>query len=93
MSIVDDARAVLILADYIAVDAGGKINALGCGWTITAVQQTGVTAPQSLAFMIDLPGKYSGQEFSLAIELHDETAGSCRCPRQLASSRPFGSPS
>jgi hypothetical protein len=75
VGIFEDAHAFVLLADYIGVDAGGKINAIGAAFALTGVQQTGFTPPQYVAAIIDVPGKYAGQEFAASFELRDETAG------------------
>ncbi|MCW2545505.1 MAG: hypothetical protein JWM40_3057 [Frankiales bacterium] len=79
MSAFDDARVTLILADYIGIDAGGKANIIGAGFTITGA--TGLPAggivnvAMHLLVMIDLPAKYAGKEFALGMELRDDTTG------------------
>lgn len=73
MSIFQDAHVVVFLADYVGIDTSSKINALGAGFTLSG-WQNGVAAPQHVAVMVDVPGKYVGQEFALTLELRDETA-------------------
>lgn len=75
MGVFQDAQAVVLLADYIAVDAAGKINALGAGFMMTSVQPEGLSAPQSVAAIINVPAKYSGQQFAISLELRDLTTG------------------
>jgi hypothetical protein len=75
VSIFQDAHVVVFIADYIGVDAAGKINALGAGFVIAGLNQQGSTAPQSVIALVDVPGKYNGQQFALALELRDETTG------------------
>ena len=87
MAIRDDATVKLILADYISVDAGNKLNALGVGWTVSGVQANGFTVQQYLAVLVDVPSTYVGQEFALEIDLFDETAGSvAQVPGPLGAS-------
>lgn len=76
MGIFQDAHATVILADYISIDAAGKINALGAGFTVSGVQPTGLTPPQHAAAIIDVPAKYGGQECAVSLELRNETSGS-----------------
>ena len=76
MAIFDEAHAILLLADYIGVDAAGKLNALGAGFAMSGIQPNGLTAPMYLAAVIDLPSKYAGQELSASLELRDEETGS-----------------
>ena len=75
MAIYDDTNMFLLLADYIGIDTAGKINAIGAGFTLTGVQQNGLSAPQYLAAVIDIPGKYHGQQFAFSLELRDESTG------------------
>src|SRR4051794_17171696 len=76
MGVFEDARAVVLLADYIGIDGGGKINALGTGFTITApAGPGGTTAPQFVAAIIDVPAKYAGQDFAMGLELRDDSTG------------------
>jgi hypothetical protein len=75
MTLFDDARVTLLVADYVGVDAGGKLNVLGLGFTISGLQPTGATAPQAVAALVDLPSRYVGQDFALSIDLRDDTTG------------------
>lgn len=76
MPIFEDAHAFVLIADYIGVDAAGKINTIGAGFAISGVQPTGLLAPQYVGAVIDVPGRYVGQECALSLELFDDTAGS-----------------
>ena len=76
MGIFDEAHASLLLADYIGVDAAGKLNALGAGFAMSGIQPNGLTAPMYLAAVIVIPSKYAGQELSACLELRDEETGS-----------------
>jgi hypothetical protein len=70
MSVFQDARVLVFVADYAGVDAAQKINAIGAGFTLTGTQpQTGLTPPQHVVVVIDVPTKYVGTDFSLTIEL------------------------
>ncbi|WP_405070419.1 hypothetical protein OG558_12750 [Kribbella sp. NBC_01510] len=76
MSIFSECRAVVLLADYAVADSGGKLNILGAGFTITAVQPTtGLTAAQYVVVMVDVPPRYVGEDFPLGVELRDEATG------------------
>lgn len=72
MGIFQDARVVVLLADYVAVDSAGKLTAVGAGFTMIGLEPTGLTAPMHIAVMIDVPSKYDGQEFALSLQLHDD---------------------
>lgn len=66
----------MMLADYANVDAAGKLNILGGAWTISNILPGGLSAPQTLAIVLDVPPKYVGEEFALGIALYDERLGS-----------------
>ncbi len=72
-SIAQDAHAVLLLADYIGMDNGGKFNLMGAGFGI-AGWQAGQTAPMYLAVMIDVPGRHASEKFTWSVELRDVEA-------------------
>jgi hypothetical protein len=70
MSVFQDARVLVFIADYAGADAAQKINAIGAAFTLTGIQpQTGLTPPQHVVVVIDVPTKYVGTDFSFAIEL------------------------
>ncbi len=69
MTISDEARAVVLLADYIGVDASSKINAVGLGFSVVLIGPNGLSAPQHVAALIDVPSRYVGEEFALSLEL------------------------
>ncbi len=74
MPIYDDAHAVVLVADYIGVDAAARINALGVGFSITGMGQNGFSAPHHVADLIDIPSQYAGEVFALTLELRDKDA-------------------
>lgn len=69
MSAFDDARVLVFVADYIGVDAGAKVNAIGVAFNVTTLQQNGFTAPQHVIALIDVPRQYVGHDFPVSIEL------------------------
>lgn len=75
MSIFDDCRVVVLLADFAGADAAGKLNIIGGGFQFTGLTEAGQTAPQHIVAIIDVPSKYLGEEFSVGLELNDEEAG------------------
>jgi hypothetical protein len=80
MSVGEDARAFLILADYANADAAQKLNLLGGGWQVTALTQSGLTAPQAVVAGIEVPERYAGTEFPVSITLLDETGEQVKVP-------------
>jgi hypothetical protein len=73
MTLFDDATALVAIADYIGVDAGGKINAIGLGFTVAGIQPTGFTAPQYVVALVDAPASYAGEQAMLTLELRNLT--------------------
>lgn len=65
-------RVSVLLADYAAADAVGKVNVLGVGWSITALNpQSGTTTPQTVVVMVDSPPDLYGEDFALSLTLRN----------------------
>ncbi len=76
MSISQDAHVHVLVADHIALDAVGKITALGAYFSLAGVDPgTGFSAPQHVIVVIDVPSRYIGQDFAVSMELFDVTDG------------------
>lgn len=75
MSIFTESHAVVFVADYASGDAAGKINALGVGFRVTGVQPNGLTPPQTVVVLIDVPSKYIGDEFPVSVDLRRDDTG------------------
>lgn len=75
MALLDQARVTVLLADYIAVDAAGKLTAVGAAFTLTGLQPDGHTPPMHLAVLVDVPGTLVGQDFSMSVSLNDADSG------------------
>lgn len=75
MALRDDARVTVVIADYIGVDASGKINVVGGGWTTVGAQTSGFSAAQYLAVLVDVASGHVGDEFTLTVALHDAESG------------------
>lgn len=75
MALEDDALVAVLVADYIGIDAGNKLNAVGVGFTLHGIEATGLSSPFSVAVLVDIPPKYNGHEFSVSLELHDDILG------------------
>jgi hypothetical protein len=80
MSIGEEARAQLILADYANADAAQKLNLLGGGWQVTSITQSGLTPPQALVAAIEVPERYAGEEFPVSLTLVDEAGEPVKIP-------------
>jgi hypothetical protein len=76
VAVADDARAFVLLADYAVVDAAGKTNAIGAAFGWTGLGPNGLTPPQSVAAVIEVPAKYQGDTVNVSLELVDLTTAS-----------------
>ena len=91
MSLADDVLVMVVLGDYIAIDASGKLNILGGGFNVTSMQVTGTTGPMYIAAIVDVPSKHLGHEFVISLELRDHdthTAVMLPTPRRQPRSGP-----
>lgn len=80
-AVAERARVAVLLADYAAADAGGKINILGAGWAISGIDpSTASTAPQSVVVMIDSPPDLYGVDFAVTLTLRDGQGKAVRLP-------------
>jgi len=75
VALLDEARVTVLLADYVAVDAGGKLTAVGAAFTLTGLQPDGHTPPMHVAVLVDVPGPLVGQDFSMSVSLRDDESG------------------
>lgn len=74
-SLADEVRVTMLLADYASVDAANKLQILGGGWQVATVLPNGMTAPQYLVVLIEVPSGRVGEEFAVGVSLHDERTG------------------
>lgn len=79
----DAARVQILLADYAAVDGGGKVNALGVGFQFAILQPTGATAPQSVTVLVDVPASFGGSDMAFELTLYDEADDVVQTPGPL----------
>lgn len=79
----DAARVQVLLADYAVGDASNKLNALGVGFQISFLQPGGVSAPHTLAVLVDVPASFAGTDMALEIALTDEAGEVVRAPGML----------
>jgi hypothetical protein len=75
-SIAAGARAVILIADFANVDAGGKLNLLGAGWQVVrrAAPSPGAPPalpPHSVVVIIDIPPAHVGEQFAMTLILND----------------------
>jgi hypothetical protein len=75
MTVFQDADVAILMADYVATDAAGKLNAIGVGFNMMLPQPGGVTPPFGLAVTCNVPVRHVGTQYTLGVELHDATRG------------------
>jgi hypothetical protein len=75
VDLVDSARVIVLLADFIAVDSAGKLTAVGAAFSLTGLQPDGHTPPMHVACLVDVPGEHVGKDFSLGLSLRDDDSG------------------
>ena len=75
MTIAMDARAVFFVADDAVADETGGIQAVGVGRRVVRLGEDGQTPPLTLAALIDIPARYAGQDFVVAVELRSPETG------------------
>ncbi len=73
MSVFDEATVFLAVADYMAQDSGGKINALGLGFGVSGLQPHGQTGAIFIAAFVEAPRRFIGETASITLELRNVT--------------------
>jgi hypothetical protein len=76
MTIEQDARVRILMADYAMNDAVGKLNLIGGNIAFLQLPDGVSTAPLSVVVSVEVPAKYVDQSYALAVELYDVTANS-----------------
>jgi hypothetical protein len=72
VTVADETRVALFLADYANADATGKFNIIGGGWQVTGRLPTGMTAPMVVVALIEVPASHYGEQLAWSLSLHDE---------------------
>lgn len=82
MSDVSEAASVrLLLADYAAIDPGGRINAIGAGLNGLGINQTtGLTVGFALIVQVGVPPQLYDAECAVEILLEDASGGLVELP-------------
>jgi hypothetical protein len=76
-TVSEDARVSIHVADYIAVDGGGKLNAIGLSVNLLGLNsQTSppLSPPMYVAVIVEVSRRLMGEEVAFSIELRDLTA-------------------
>lgn len=77
----DNATVRLLIADYVAADAAGKLNVVGGGLGVLGLnQETGFTAPFGVVVIIAVPPNLDGAETSVEVILEDSTGAPVGLP-------------
>lgn len=70
-AIAQTARVSVVLGDFALADAAGKVNLLGGGWQVTAIDpQTGMTSAHAVVVIVDVAPDHYDEEFSLEVALY-----------------------
>lgn len=86
--IAEDATVRLLIADYAATDAAGKLNVIGGGVSsIGYVAQTGLTAAFAVVMSVAVPSKHLNAECSVELVLEDSTGAPVSLPGPAGQSQ------
>jgi hypothetical protein len=72
VSLADEARVSLMLADFANADATGKLNIIGGGWQVTARLSTGMTPPICVIARVEVPASHYGEQIAWSMSLLGE---------------------
>jgi hypothetical protein len=72
VTVADDARVALFLADFANADAIAKFNIVGGGWQVTGRLPTGMTSPMVVVALIEVPSSHYGEQLAWGLSLHNE---------------------
>jgi len=76
-----DFRGQVLIADFIAVDAAGKISAIGLGWQMCGIDpSTGMTPPQTVAVVVDVPPKWLNKDLTMVLDLRTPDGEAVQVP-------------
>jgi hypothetical protein len=87
--ISDNARVKVLLADFANQDAVGKVNLIGANWSITGIQPPGMTPPQTLVVLVDVPSRFHGEDFALSMTLFDDAGDPVDVPGPTGEMQPL----
>ena len=89
-SVAETARVALVLADYAVADAVGKLNIIGGGWQVTALDpSSGMTAANSVVVSIDISPEHYNEDFSLELTLYDSASQIVSAPGPMGQATPL----
>lgn len=88
--VANDAQVAVLIADYAAIDAAGKVNAIGVGFQFAGLNvETGTTSPQTVIVLIDVPPKHYSEEFAVSLSLVDQVGDVVNVPGPTGEATPL----
>jgi hypothetical protein len=75
MTVSDDAKVQILLADYASLDASNKLNVIGGEVSFVGLLENGVSTPFTVVVSVSVPSRYVNSSYALTVELHDITFG------------------
>jgi hypothetical protein len=87
--ISENARVIVLLADFANQDPANKINLLGANWNLIGVQPNGATFPHAVVIFVEFPPRFQGQDFTLSVALLDDVGNSVDVPRPEGERQPL----
>jgi hypothetical protein len=93
--ISDTARTSILIADFANVDASGKLNLLGGGVAITAIDsRSGTTAPLTLVVISSVDPRFIGEDYAIEVGLYSNDGQLVVPPGPVEGAQPirFGRP-
>jgi hypothetical protein len=89
-SVAQTARVALVLADYAVADAVGKLNIIGGGWQVTALDpSSGMTTANSIVVSLDISPEHYNEDFSLELTLYDSASQIVSAPGPMGQATPL----
>ncbi|MGW3386919.1 hypothetical protein [Streptomyces cinereoruber] len=76
----------IFLADFANADPSGKVNAIGAGWQVVAMTETGATSPHALVVLISADPVVGEVEFQTNITLRDASGAVVQIPGAVGES-------
>jgi hypothetical protein len=78
VGIFEDAHVIVHIADFINTDLSAKLNVVGGGFTVAGLAGQApdgqwFSARHFVAASVEVPGRYTGDDIPVSLELRDET--------------------
>lgn len=89
-SVAETARVALVLADYAVADTVGKLNIIGGGWQVTALNpSSGMTTAISVVVSIGISPEHHNEDFSVELTLYDSASQIVSAPGPMGEATPL----